>query len=51
MAATGETPEAVCRAPEIADVTRPDRELVSMFARQRERFTALFAAVKAEFRR
>src|SRR5271167_918771 len=51
MAATGEPPEAVCAKPEVADVTEPDPELAAAFAKQRERFTALYAALKAEFRR
>jgi xylulokinase len=51
MAATGEPPEAVCRPPEIADVTEPGSELAAMFAKQRERFTALYRAMKPEFRR
>src|SRR5271154_7055361 len=51
MAATGEPPEIVCRPPEIADVTAPDPKLAAMFASNRERFKALYAAVKEEFRR
>jgi xylulokinase len=51
MAATGETPEAVCVKPEIADVTEPEPKFVDLFARQRERFTALYGAVKPEFRK
>ncbi len=51
MAATGEPPEAVCQPPEIADVTEPDPRLATMFAKQRDRFTALYSAVKPEFRR
>ncbi len=51
MAATGEPPEAVCRPPEIADVTEPDPKLAAMFAKQRERFKTLYSAVKAEFMR
>ncbi len=51
LAATGERPEAVCLPPEIADVTEPDPKLVDLFARQRERFKALYAAVKPEFRK
>jgi xylulokinase len=51
MAATGEEPETVCIKPEIADVTEPDPKLADLFARQRERFTALYAAVKPEFRK
>jgi xylulokinase len=51
MAATGETAETVCRPPEIADVTEPDPKLAAMFAAQRQRFSALYQAVKAEFRK
>jgi xylulokinase len=51
IAATGEPAETVCVKPEIADVTEPDPELAAKFARQRERFTALYAALKAEFRK
>jgi xylulokinase len=51
IAATGEPPEAVCLPPEIADVTEPDPDLGAKFARQRERFKALYEAVKPEFRR
>jgi xylulokinase len=51
LAATGEAPEALCGPPEIADVTEPDLGLAEAFAKQRERFKALYGAVKAEFRR
>ena len=51
MAATGEPPEVVCRPPEIADVTAPDPKLADQFMRQRERFGALYSALKGEFRR
>ena len=51
MAATGEPAEAVCLPPEIADVTEPDPDLAAKFMRQRERFKALYEAVKAEFRK
>jgi xylulokinase len=51
IAATGESAESVCVKPEIADVTEPDRKLADLFARQRERFTALYGAVKPEFRK
>jgi xylulokinase len=51
LAATGEAPEALCTSPEIADVTEPASGLAEAFARQRERFKALYDAVKAEFRR
>jgi xylulokinase len=50
LAATGEAPEAVCVKPEIADMTEPDPELAAKFGKQRERFNALYRAVKAEFR-
>jgi xylulokinase len=50
IAATGESAETVCTKPEIVDITQPDPKLVDLFARQRERFTALYAAVKPEFR-
>ena len=51
MAATGETAETVCTQPEIADVTEPDPELAARFAAQRQRFSALYQAVKAEFKK
>ncbi|MBV9286342.1 MAG: xylulokinase [Hyphomicrobiales bacterium] len=51
MAATEEPPEAVCAAPEIADVTAPQPRLAEAFAKQRLRFKALYEAVKDEFRR
>jgi xylulokinase len=51
MAATGEPPEVVCRPPEIADVTTPDPKLADQFMKQRERFRALYPALKGEFRR
>ena len=51
IAATGESPEAVCLPPQIADVTEPDPKLADLFGRQRARFTALYSAVRSEFRR
>ncbi len=51
MAATGELAETVCTPPEVVDKTTPDPRLAEAFAHQRERFKALYAAVKAEFRR
>ena len=51
LAATGEAPEALCQPPEVADVTEPDPALAEAFARQRERFKALYGALKGEFRR
>ncbi len=51
MAATGEPAEAVCAPPEILDATEPEPALAEAFAGQRRRFTALYGALKAEFRR
>ena len=51
MGATGEPAEAVCKPPKIADITTPEPGLTTAFGKQRERFTALYAAVKPEFRR
>ena len=51
MAATGETAETVCTQPEIADVTEPDPELAAMFAAQRRRFSALYQALKTDFKK
>ena len=51
MAATGEAPEIVCQPPEIADVTEPEPALAEKLAAQRQRFKALYGAVKPEFRR
>ena len=49
--ATGEPPEAVCTPPEVLDATDPDPALAELFAKQRQRFNALYEALKAEFRR
>jgi len=51
IAATGEPPEVVCRPSQIADVTAPDPKLSDQFMKQRERFGALYSALKGEFRR
>jgi xylulokinase len=51
LAATGQAPEDVCKPPEIADVTAPDRDLVAAFAKGRERFASLYRALKPEFAR
>ena len=51
MAATGASPEVVCTPPEVLDATEPDPALAEAFAIQREQFMALYAALKAEFRR
>ena len=49
LAATGEAPEAVCAAPPIADVTKPEPRLADAFAAARARFTSLYRALKPEF--
>jgi xylulokinase len=49
IAATGETADALCAAPEILDVTSPEPALVEAFAKRRERFTSLYGALRAEF--
>ncbi len=51
LAATGEAPEDLCKAPEIADVTAPDPALAEAFASVRERFASLYRALKPEFPR
>jgi xylulokinase len=49
LAATGEAPEAVCRAPEVLDVTAPASRLAEGFAARREAFQNLYRALKPEF--
>jgi len=49
LAATGEAPEDLCTAPEIADVAAPDPALAQAFAGVRERFASLYRALKPEF--
>ncbi|THD42018.1 MAG: xylulokinase [Bradyrhizobium sp.] len=49
LAASGEAPEAVCLAPPVADVTRPEPRLVEAFAAARERFGDLYRTLKPEF--
>jgi xylulokinase len=51
IAATGASPEIVCAPPEVLDATEPDPALAEAFTGQRERFRALYAALKSEFRR
>jgi xylulokinase len=51
LAATGEAPEDLCKAPDIADVTAPDPALAEAFASVRERFASLYRALKPEFPR
>jgi xylulokinase len=49
LAATGETPDALCRAPDVLDVTEPEPGLAGLFAARRERFRSLYRSLKAEF--
>jgi len=49
LAATGESADALCAAPEILDVTAPEPFLVDAFAERRRRFTSLYRALKPEF--
>jgi xylulokinase len=49
LAATGESADALCAAPEILDVTAPEPFLVDAFAERRERFTSLYRTLKPEF--
>ncbi len=49
LAATGEAPEALCRAPPTLDVTAPEPALSDAFAARRPRFQALYRALKPEF--
>jgi xylulokinase len=49
LAATGEGADDLCRPPDILDVTAPEPDLAEMFARRREGFVNLYAAVKGEF--
>jgi xylulokinase len=51
LAATGESADALCRAPETLDVTAPEPGLVEAFERRRERFVALYRALRPEFQR
>jgi xylulokinase len=46
MAATGEAPAAVARAPEIAEVIDPDPDLVTRYAERHARFRAAYPALK-----
>jgi xylulokinase len=51
IAATGENPEDVCRAPALRDVTGPEPALAEAFAGARARFRSLYRALKPEFAR
>jgi xylulokinase len=49
LAVTREAPDLVCRPPPVADVTTPEPDLANAFAAKRERFVALYQALKPEF--
>ena len=49
IAATGETPQSVCHPLRSPTSTPPEPALVEAFARRRERFHALYQALKDEF--
>jgi xylulokinase len=49
LAATGESADALCAAPEILDVIAPEPFLVDAFAKRRERFASLYRTLKPEF--
>jgi xylulokinase len=49
LAATGETPEELCRPPETLDVIAPEPGLSDAFAARRGRFQSLYRALKPEF--
>jgi xylulokinase len=51
LAVTGEDARAVCRAPDISDVTEPDPRLVEKFRKSLTRFRRLYQALKPEFQR
>jgi len=49
LAATGETPDSLCRPPETLDVTVPEPGLSEAFAARRGKFQSLYRALKPEF--
>ncbi len=49
LAATGAAAEALCSAPPIADVTKPDPRLVDAFAAAHRRFARLYSVLRPEF--
>ncbi|HVI91087.1 MAG TPA: xylulokinase [Dongiaceae bacterium] len=51
LAVTGEAVADVCRKPEVLDITRPDPQRHAQYRSSLERFTALYQALKPEFRR
>ena len=50
LAKTGEAPEALCKAPPVADRTDPDPALVAAFRPRIARFRSLYRALAPEFR-
>lgn len=51
LAATGEAAVDICRKPAVLDVTQPDMERHARYQSSLMRFTALYQALKPEFRR
>jgi len=51
LAVTGEDARALCRPPPVRDVIAPDPALAEAYAPRVVRFRALYAALRAEFRR
>lgn len=49
LAATGEAPEDLCKAPEIAGRSEPEPALAAAFKERIERFRNLYGALKPEF--
>jgi xylulokinase len=49
LAANAEPAEAICKAPQILDVTAPEPRLVDAFANRREGFASLYRALRPEF--
>jgi xylulokinase len=51
IAATGETPQAVCTAPSILETIEPQPQLVELYGPRIEAFRSLYRALKPEFMR
>jgi xylulokinase len=49
LAATGESPDAVCAKPEVLDVITPDPRLADAYRPQAIRFRRLYRALREEF--
>jgi xylulokinase len=49
LAATGETPQAVCTAPSILETIEPQPQLVELYGPRIEAFRSLYRALKPEF--